>query len=58
MEVALFYVVKPYVIVFDTIWENYNFTLIFMGLGISFSPLQDPTNTQNKASRKVWENLK
>ncbi|HUH35324.1 MAG TPA: hypothetical protein VL022_05780 [Moheibacter sp.] len=58
MVVSLFYVFKPYVIGFDTIWENYNFALIFMGLGISFSTLQDPTKTQNKASRKVWGNPK
>ena len=29
-----------------------------MGLGISFSTLQDTTKTQNKFSRKIWENPK
>lgn len=58
MVVSLFYVFKPYVVGFDTIWENYNYALIFMGLGISFSTLQDPMKTQNKVSRKVWESPK
>jgi hypothetical protein len=54
MLIALFYIFKPYVVGFDTIWENYNFALIFMGLGISLSTLQDTTKTQNELSRKVW----
>ena len=55
MLIALFYAFKPYVVGFDAIWENYNYTLIFMGLGISLSTLQDTTKTQNELSRKVWE---
>lgn len=55
MLIALFYVFKPYVVGFDTIWEYYNNALIFMGLGIGFSTLQDTTKTQNKMSRKIWE---
>ena len=56
--VAMYYVLKPYFIGFDTIWENYNYAMIFMGLGISFSTLQDTKKTQNKFSRKTWENPK
>ena len=58
MLVAMYYVLKPYFIGFDTIWENYNYAMIFMGLGISFSTLQDTKKTQNKFSRKTWENPK
>lgn len=58
MIIALYYIVKPYVVGFDTIWENYNYSLIFMGLGISLSTLQDTTKTQNELSRKVWEDPK
>ncbi|MEO9020691.1 MAG: hypothetical protein ABI237_13730 [Ginsengibacter sp.] len=56
MLIAMFYVLKPYFLGFDTIWENYNYTLIFMGLAFSFSTLQDTTKTQNKFSKKIWEN--
>lgn len=58
MLIALYYAFKPYIVGFDSIWENYNYTLIFMGLGISLSTLQDTTKTQNTFSRKIWENPK
>ena len=58
MLIALYYSFKPYIVGFDTIWENYNLTLVFMGLGISLSTLQDTTKTQNKLSRKIWESPK
>ena len=58
MLVGLYYAFKPYVVGFDTIWENANYGMIFLGLGISFSTLQDTTKTQNKASRKIWESPK
>jgi protein-S-isoprenylcysteine O-methyltransferase Ste14 len=65
MFVALFFAFKPYFNGFemnaekaDLIFKNLNNVLIFMGLGISFSTLQDTTKTQNKMSRKVWENPK
>jgi uncharacterized membrane protein len=56
MIVALYYAFKPYIVGFDTIWENYNFMLIFAGLGVSLSTLQDTTKTQNKISKRIWEN--
>lgn len=39
----------------DYYLEAVNNTLIFMGLGISFSSLQDTDKTQNKLSKKVWQ---
>lgn len=56
--IAMFYVFRPYYLGFDTFWENINYGLIFMGLGISFSTLQDTTKTQNKLSKKIWEHPK
>lgn len=58
MMVALYYIFKPYITGFETIWEDYNLGLLFMGLSISFSTLQDTTKTQNSISRKVWQNPK
>jgi len=42
----------------DSTLSSYNSTLIFMGLAIGFSTLQDTTKTQNKFSKKIWENPK
>lgn len=42
----------------DLLFENINIFLLFMGLGISFSSLQDPTKTQNNFSKKVWQDPK
>lgn len=42
----------------DLIFENLNNLLIFMGLAVSFSSLQDTTKTQNNFSKKIWENPK
>lgn len=35
---------------------NLDYFLIMLGVALSFSTLQDTTKTQNKLSRKVWEN--
>jgi magnesium-transporting ATPase (P-type) len=63
--IALYFAVKPYFNGFDylvknpdKIFYNYNYVLIFIGLGISFSTLQDTTKTQNNFSKKIWENPK
>lgn len=53
--VAVFYAIKPYVVGFDTVWVNLNNVLIFGGLGISLSTLQDTSTTQNEFSRRVWQ---
>ena len=36
-------------------WQECNSALVFYGLSISMSTLQDTTKTQNKLSRKIWE---
>lgn len=58
--ISLFYVFRPYYDIFvsksyDTIFANFNIALIFMGLGISLSTLQDTTITQNNFSKRIWE---
>ena len=65
MLIALFFAFQPYFVDVETnaerldlIFKNINNTLIFMGLGISFSTLQDTEKTQNKMSKKIWENPK
>ncbi|MAG87359.1 hypothetical protein [Zunongwangia profunda] len=63
--VGLYFVIKPYFGGFeylkenpDLIFKNLNSCLLFMGLGISFSSLQDTTKTQNKFSENIWKNPK
>ena len=58
MLISIYYIVKPYIVGFDTIWENYNLGLLFMGIAISLSTLQDTTKMQNEMSRKIWEDPK
>ncbi|UII30546.1 hypothetical protein LVD17_19840 [Fulvivirga ulvae] len=56
--IALFYAYKPLISDLNTIWDDFNKVLIFMGLGISLSTLQDTKKVQNKLSKKIWENPK
>lgn len=35
-----------------------NVGLMFMGIGVSFSALQDSTKTQNKMSKRIWQDEK
>jgi hypothetical protein len=58
MVLALFYAYKPLFNGLESILADFNHALIWMGLGISFSTLQDTTKTQNKLSLKVWQNPK
>lgn len=57
--VALGYMAHPYFAGLDTFWQTFwpsvNNALIFSGLAISFSTLQDTTKTQNNFSKKIWE---
>lgn len=65
MLLALYFAFKPYFFGFDQlkekpelVFENLNSLLIFMGLAVSFSSLQDTTKTQNKFSEKIWRSPK
>ena len=56
MLVGLGYMVYPYIAGFDRFWSAVNSSLVFFGLAISFSTLQDTRKTQNNFSKKIWEN--
>ncbi len=65
MVIGLYFAFKPYFLEIeqlqenpDLIFKNLNSLLIFMGLGVSFSSLQDTSKTQNKFSEKIWKNPK
>lgn len=53
--VSLFYVVQPYFDGFQGFWQSFNKALIFAGVAISFSTLQDTTRTQNEFSKRIWQ---
>jgi hypothetical protein len=53
MAVALFYAYKPLFAGMDTMWEDYNKALIFIGVSLSFSTMQDYQRTQNKLSKII-----
>ncbi len=58
MLVALGYMLVPYFSGFERFWTSVNQALIFAGLGISFSTLQDTHRTQNELSKKIWQDPK
>jgi hypothetical protein len=58
MVMTLYYAYKPFFNNFKTIFADYNSGLVWMGLAISFSTLQDTTKVQNKMSLRVWQNPK
>lgn len=62
MIVGLYFAFIPYLSGFEqlkanpeVLFKNLNSVLIFIGLGISFSSLQDTTKTQNEFSRRIWQ---
>ncbi|MBK1440568.1 hypothetical protein JHJ32_11270 [Parapedobacter sp. ISTM3] len=63
MLLALFYIGKLYYDIFAfrdrvLLFQDINNILLFMGVAISFSALQDTNKTQNKLSRRIWESPK
>lgn len=65
MLIAIFFAIQPYLVGLEAsrsnpqqLYESLNSVLVFMGLGISFSSLQDTSKTQNKMSKKIWEHPK
>lgn len=62
IAVGVYFSVKPYFFGIEwlannpeMVFESINSFLLFTGLAISFSSLQDPTKTQNNFSKSVWE---
>ncbi len=58
MVIALYFAYEPLLNDIGSYWKSINKSLLFMGLGISFSTLQDSTKTQNKLSRIIYQNPK
>lgn len=61
--IAILYLLKFYYDIlvldnFDLFLNDINKGLIFLGIGISFSTLQDTTKTQNNFSKKIWQSRK
>ena len=61
MLVALGYVFKSGMALAATretgwaaVYDDWNYALLYAGVGIGLSSLQDPARTQNELSRKVW----
>lgn len=53
--VAMGYAALPLFRGLDGLLDALNSSLLYAGVGIGMSSLQDPTRTQNKVSRDVWE---
>lgn len=58
MILGSYYVIHPMIDGYQNIWSDYNKLLVFYGLAISFSTLQDTTKTQNKLSERIWKDPK
>ena len=52
---GVYYAIAPYFSGFDSALFYFNKMLVFMGLSVSFSTLQDTRKTQNTVSRKIWQ---
>ena len=60
MLVALGYVFKSGLAVgsaggLPAVYDDWNYVLLYAGIGIGLSSLQDPRKTQNEMSRRVWQ---
>ena len=55
LAVGMYFVLQPYFNDFDGMFHSLNRAMVFTGIGISLSSLQDTTKTQNETSRKIWE---
>jgi len=58
MLVGLFFCCKPLLDDISLFWVDINKAMVFMGLGISMSTLQDTTKTQNDFSKRIYQNPK
>ncbi len=56
MAVVLYYIMTPYFNGFKIDLDAYNKALVFMGISVTFSTLQDTTKTQNKLSLRIFQN--
>ena len=59
---GFWYLIKIYKVLFtgfdgnlEPMYADIQNTLVFIGIGLSFSTLQDTTTTQNNFSKKIWQ---
>lgn len=53
--VALAYAARPLFNGMEGVLDAYNNALLYAGVGVGMSSLQDPSKTQNTMSKKVWQ---
>ena len=58
MGISLFFMYRPWLNNRQNLLDDFNLGLVFMGLAITFSTLQDTKKTHNKMSEKIWKNKK
>ena len=58
MIVGMYFCVRPFFGSMDNFLVDYNKCLIFLGIALSFSCLQDTQKTQNNFSKKIWQDPK
>lgn len=52
---AAVYAAKPLFTGAAGVFDDWNYALLYAGVGVGMSSLQDPTRVQNTLSRKVWQ---
>jgi hypothetical protein len=56
MLLGLYFCLQPLITNnLDLIWGEYNKALVFLGVGLSFSTLQDTEKVQNTFSKKIYQ---
>lgn len=55
MVVGLVYAARPLFNRMEGLFDDWNYALLYAGVGIGMASLQDPTRTQNKISHRVWQ---
>lgn len=58
MVVTCYFMFRPLLNDMKDFWSEYNKALIFLGLAVGFSSLQDTQKTQNKISKVIFESPK
>lgn len=55
MVVAAVYAARPLFNGMAGMFDDWNYALLYAGVGVGLSSLQDPTRTQNRMSHRVWQ---
>ncbi|MDL5367810.1 hypothetical protein QSH18_19570 [Xanthomonas sp. NCPPB 2654] len=55
MVAAAIYAARPLFNGMAGVFDDWNYALLYAGVGVGLSSLQDPTRTQNKISHSIWQ---